>query len=344
MTPKILSLVLFAATLASPLHAQVSDRRPPVIDVHMHAPMSPGQVEEFAPRLQSQLESMDSLNVRYVMLTGVPDVLFAWRPEVEKHVGVLPGLLFPCVNGAAVMWGRPCFESGEDWPDLDRLRDHVEAGRIGALGEITTQFLGLGPSDPAFDPYFALAEEYDLPVFIHMLPGKPEWRYDGKIIGNFPVPDMRASAGDPLLLDEALRKYPGVRVAVVHSGWPLAEEMADVLKRHPQVYAEIGLSKALICFRGRNIIRSCGTWLMQASAIAFSSDRMRTWRKASLRLWKRISCLKSRRRPFSARTRRGFCGSAMRYAETRGGSKPHFIARTHQLKDPGGKGCSAIAA
>lgn len=248
MTPKTLSLVLFAATLASPLHAQLSDRRPPVIDVHMHAPMSPGQVEEFAPRLQSQLESMDSLNVRYVMLTGVPDVLFAWRPEVEKHVGVLPGLLFPCVNGAAVMWGRPCFESGQDWPDLDGLRDHVEAGRIGALGEITTQFLGLGPSDPAFDPYFALAEEYDLPVFIHMLPGKPEWRYDGKIIGNFPVPELRASAGDPLLLEEALRKYPGVRVAVVHSGWPLAEEMADVLKRHPQVYAEIGLLQSTDLF------------------------------------------------------------------------------------------------
>ncbi len=241
MIPKTLSLALFAASLAVSLHAQTSDRRPPVIDVHMHAPMSPGPVEEFAPRLQSQLESMDSLNVRYVMLTGVPDVLFAWRPEVEKQVGVLPGLLFPCVNGAAVMWGRPCFESGKDWPDLDRLRDHIEAGRVGALGEITTQFLGLGPSDPAFDPYFALAEEYDLPVFIHMLPGNPEWRYDGKQIGNFPVPDFRASAGDPLLLEEALRKYPEVRVAVVHSGWPLVDEMVGILKRHPQVYAEIGL-------------------------------------------------------------------------------------------------------
>lgn len=214
---------------------------PAVIDVHMHAPMSPGPVKEFAPRLQSMLESMDSLNVRYVMLTGVPDVLFAWRAEVEKQVGVLPGLLFPCVNGAAAMWGRPCFESGEDWPDQDRLRDHIEAGRVGALGEITTQFLGLGPSDPAFAPYFALAEEYDLPVFIHMLVPDPEWRYDGEDIGDFPVPDLLASAGDPLLLEEVLLKHPGVRVAVVHSGWPLAEEMVDILKRHPQVYAEVGL-------------------------------------------------------------------------------------------------------
>jgi hypothetical protein len=241
MIPKTLSVVLLAATFASPLLAQAADRRPPVIDVHMHAPMRPGHVEEFAPALRAQLETMDSLDVRYVLLTGVPDVLFAWRPEVEKQVGVLPGLLFPCVNGATVMWGRPCFDNGEDWPDLDRLRDHVESGRVGALGEITTQFLGLGPSDPAFEPFFALAAEYDLPIFIHMLPGNPEWRYDGEQIGDFPVPDLRASAGDPLLLEEALRKYPGVRVAVVHSGWPFAEEMVTVLQRHPQVYAEIGL-------------------------------------------------------------------------------------------------------
>lgn len=248
MTPKTLSFVLFATTIASSLHAQAPEKQLPVIDVHMHAPMRPGPVEQFSERLQSQMESMDSLDVRYVMLTGVPDVLFAWRPSVEKKVGVLPGLLFPCVNGAAVMWGRPCFESGEDWPDPDRLRDHIEAGRVGALGEITTQFLGLGPSDPAFDPYLALADEYDLPVFIHMLPGNPEWRYDGKQIGDFPVPEITSAAGDPLLLEEALTKYPNVRVAVVHSGWPLADEMASILKRYPQVYAEIGLLQSTSLF------------------------------------------------------------------------------------------------
>ena len=235
------SLVLLATGLACPLHAQPSERRPPVIDLHMHAPMNPGEVQEFAPRLQSQLETMDNLDVRYVMLTGVPDVLFAWRPEVEEQVGVLPGLLFPCVNGAAVMWGRPCFDDGEDWPDPDRVRDHVEAGRVGALGEIATQFLGLGPSDPALEPYFMLAAEYDLPMFIHMLPGIPQARYDGEQIGDFPVPDLRASAGDPLLLEEVLGKYPDVRVIVVHAGWPMAEEMATILRRHPQVYAEVGL-------------------------------------------------------------------------------------------------------
>lgn len=222
------------------LSAQTADRRPPVIDLHLHAPMRAGPVEDFSEVLRSDLEELERRNVRYVMLTGVPDVLFAWREELEDRVGVLPGLLFPCVNGQTVMFGRPCFENGADWPDLQRLRDDIEAGRVGALGEITTQFLGLGPSDPALEPYFALAEEYDLPVFIHMGPGTPGMAYAERVPG-VGVPNYRATAGNPLLLEEALLKHPGVRVAAVHAGWPLADEMVFMLYQHPQVYAEVGL-------------------------------------------------------------------------------------------------------
>lgn len=55
------------------------------------------------------------------------------------------------------------------------------------------------------------------------------------------APRYRATAGNPLELEEALLKYPTVRVAVVHSGWPLADEMVFMLYQHPQVYAEVGL-------------------------------------------------------------------------------------------------------
>lgn len=233
----IATLISFVPLSAS---AQSRDTQPPIIDVHMHAPMHPGPLEQFAPSLRSMLDSMDSLNVRFAVLNGVPDVLFAWQQEVEKRMGVLPSLLFPCLNGVAVMWGRPCFENAEDWPDLDRLRDYIESGRVQALGEIATQFLGLGPSDPALEPYFALAEEYDLPVFIHMGPGIPGTNYGGGM-GDLAVPNYRATAGNPLLLEEALLRHPGVRVAVMHAGWPLADEMVFMLHQHPQVYAEVGL-------------------------------------------------------------------------------------------------------
>jgi hypothetical protein len=240
MPIRALAIAALVSFTPPTLSAQSTDARPPVIDVHMHAPMRAGAVEEFEPELRSTLDEMDSLNVRFVVLNGVPDVLFAWRQKVEERVDVLSSLLFPCVNGLAVMWGRPCFDNHQDWPDLNRLRNHIESGRVDALGEITTQFLGLGPSDPALDPYFALADEYDLPVFIHMGPGLPGTNY-GAGMGDLVVPEYRATAGNPLLLEEALLKHPGVRVAVMHAGWPMGDEMVLMLHQHPQVYAEIGL-------------------------------------------------------------------------------------------------------
>jgi hypothetical protein len=211
-----------------------------VIDVHLHAPMRPGAIDEYRDMLEVDLEEVDAFNVRHVVLTGVPNILPAWQDGIDDHVGVIPSLLFPCENGVTVMWGRPCFEGGTDWPDLEWLRDEIEAGRIQARGEITTQFLGLSPSGAEFDPYFGLAAEYDLPVFIHMGPGYPGGGYPSTG-ADLVTLNYRAALANPLLLEEALGRYPTVRVAVVHSGWPMADEMVATLYHHPQVYAEIGL-------------------------------------------------------------------------------------------------------
>lgn len=243
MSGRLTSIAALICLVPQAASSQVAEVRPPIIDVHSHAPMSSGTLEEFESRLAARLSSFDSLNVRFAVLTGVPDVLFAWRQQYDGRVGVLSSLLFPCVNGLAVMWGRPCFEDGADWPDLTDLREHIEAGRVEALGEITTQFLGLGPSDPALEPYLSLAEEFDLPVFIHMGPGLPGTNIGGTM-GDLPVPAYRATAGNPMLLEEALLRHPKVRVAVMHAGWPLGDEMVFMLHQHPQVYAEIGLLQA----------------------------------------------------------------------------------------------------
>lgn len=231
-------VVALAVGLSSPLIAQEMDPRPPVIDVHKHAPIGPGPIEDFRPGLQSWLAEMDRMNVRLSVLNGVPDAVFAWHEAVGDRA--IPSLLFPCENGVTVNWGRPCFEDGADWPDVDRLRGHIEEGRIQALGEITTQYLGLSPSDPALEPYFALAEEYDLPVFIHMGPGPMFSAYEENEF-DVVAPNYRAVMGNPLLLEEALLKYPTVRVAVMHSGWPLGDEMVFLMYQHPQVYAEVGI-------------------------------------------------------------------------------------------------------
>jgi predicted TIM-barrel fold metal-dependent hydrolase len=92
-----------------------------------------------------------------------------------------------------------------------------------------------------------LAEEYDLPVFIHMGPSFPGGAYPDTPAA-VPSPHYRASLSDPIHLEEALLRHPGVRVAVVHAGWPMADQMVTMLHHHPQVYAEIGLLQTTSLF------------------------------------------------------------------------------------------------
>ena len=47
------------------------------------------------------------------------------------------------------------------------------AGRLMALGEIGAQYEGIAPNDPRLEPIFALAEELDIPVSIHVGLTKP---------------------------------------------------------------------------------------------------------------------------------------------------------------------------
>ena len=241
MTAKTAFLVVTIGSLAAPLPAQVPATRPPVIDVHMHTPASPGPLESFLPRLESWIADLDRLNVRLSVLMGLPDVLASWYERTEDRV--IPSLLFPCENGISINWGRPCSEYTGDWPDVEKLREDIEAGDVQALGETGLQYHGLGPSDPLLEPYFALAEEYDLPVFIHMGPGPPFSAYEENPF-RIRSPNYRAAAGNPLLLEEALIRHPTVRVAVLHSGWPLADEMIFMLYQHPQLVAEVGLLQA----------------------------------------------------------------------------------------------------
>ena len=54
--------------------------------------------------------------------------------------------------------------SGRPLPQIDELRGLFKSGRLSALGEVVARSEGLSPSNPALEPYFALAEELDIPV------------------------------------------------------------------------------------------------------------------------------------------------------------------------------------
>lgn len=227
--------------LALPLLAQSGATvRPPVIDVHWHAALGPGDLrtpQSVASR-KTTMAALDSLNVRVLFVNGVPDAIAVWREEFPDRV--IPGLLFPCENGIAPNNGRPCFAAGTVFPDTAWLRTELKAHRIRFLGEVTAQYLGIAPNDLRLDSFYALAEEFDVPVAIHLGLGPPGAAYPSSPV---PVksPNFRAAAGSPLLLEDALLRHKRLRVSIMHAGWPLIDETIYMLYQHPQVYVDVGV-------------------------------------------------------------------------------------------------------
>jgi hypothetical protein len=213
--------VLVAIT-TSPLHAQ----GPPVIDMHVHSTTT-------RPEL---LPLLDSLNVRYVYLSGLKADLDRWQAVDSSRY--LPSLVFPCSRGQAPVTGRPCYDTPTDLPDPDWLRGELQAGRIRGFGEMSPQYLGMSPADPRLDPYWAMAEEFDIPVGVHMGFGPPGAAYESSPMP-FKSPSFRMAANDPMLLEDVLMRHKNLRLFIMHAGWPRLEAMMALLYAHPHVYVDV---------------------------------------------------------------------------------------------------------
>jgi predicted TIM-barrel fold metal-dependent hydrolase len=115
---------------------------------------------------------------------------------------------------------------------IDELRKDFTDGGFKVMGEIGLQYEGISPSDPSVDQYFALAEELDVPVAIHMGTG-------GSGRANVTTPKFRGSMGDPLLLEGLLAKHPKLRVQVMHAGYPMIDNMLTLLQANSHVYVDV---------------------------------------------------------------------------------------------------------
>jgi hypothetical protein len=214
-----LAWVMFTPSL---LHAQ----RPPVIDMHVHSTTTRPEA----------LALLDSLNVRYIYLSGLHEDLGRWQQVDSSRY--LPSLVFPCANGQAPVTGRRCYDSPTDLPDTAWLRGELQAGRIRGFGEMSPQYLGMSPADPRLYPYWALAEEFDIPVGIHMGFGPPGAAYESSPMP-FKAPSFRMAANDPMLLEDVLLRHKKLRLFVMHAGWPRLEAMMALLYAHPHVYVDV---------------------------------------------------------------------------------------------------------
>jgi len=113
--------------------------------------------------------------------------------------------------------------------ELSAVRQARRDGRVAAL-QILAQEEGVAADDPRLEPWWALAEELELPVAISL--GPPS--------RTAPDPRYRVALGDPLRLEPVLLRHPRLRLAVAQAGWPFADSMAAILRAYPQVFVDTG--------------------------------------------------------------------------------------------------------
>lgn len=231
MTRRCIAIVFAIAisgTRAGVVSGQSTAARPPVIDVHVHSTNTSAQ---------DALGRMKLLNIRHMFVSSLQADLPIWATALAP-TQFTPSLVFPCDGGRAPITGRPCWDGGGDFPDITWLRGELRAGRIKALGEISPQYEGISPADRRLEPYWALAEEFDVPVGVHMGPGPPGAAYESSPVP-FKSPAFSMAAGDPMILEEVLLRHKRLRVVVMHAGWPRLESMLALLYAHPNVYVDL---------------------------------------------------------------------------------------------------------
>ena len=168
-----------------------------------------------ADNLAQTLAVLRKLNIRRAV-TG--DVL----PNVANWHAAAPKVIIPALNFA-----------GRDPIPVEEFRRLHKAGVFSVFAEVTSQYRGVRADDPRWEPYFALAEELDIPVGIHFGEGPPA-------AARFPgYHEYRASLTSPFHLEKVLHKHPKLRIYVMHYGSPLVDEMIAMMFTHPNLYVDI---------------------------------------------------------------------------------------------------------
>ena len=212
----------------------------PIINAHFHSARL--NMDDAAYR-RDVLQEMDEHNIAVSVLhLNEESDLEDWADHAPDRF--LAGPSFPCWRDAQGEL-RSCNWRGDAFPDLDWLRENYASGRMKIMGEMFFVYAGISPTDERMAPYWALAEELDIPVGVHINRGPPPntpSRPDGC------CPDFNADLGDPALLRPVLEKHPNLKIWLQHAGFPAMpmfdnvgylEETFALLDDYPHVYVDM---------------------------------------------------------------------------------------------------------
>lgn len=266
--------------LHAPVH-EVKRARFPVIDMHQHVNDAARIEDHMAPA--ELLKRMDDLNVRtIVILTGM------WGDKLQ---GVIDEMVKPYP-------GRFIVFTQIDWSRIDdpnfaqEMVQRIDDGvRRGARGLKILKDFGLGArfksgkllaiDDPRLDPIWDECGRLGIPIsihsgdpeaFFHPIDGKNE-RYEELI----EHPDWSFYGSDYPSLESLLEarnrvfaRHPKTTFISLHMGWPENLDWVEqMLKQHPNVYAEFGAREAEL---GRQPRRTRKLFMDFQDRIMFGTD------------------------------------------------------------------------
>lgn len=206
----------------------------PIIDVHLHVgPAAPG-----APNPATGEPTTANTDAQREALT---------LERMRRH-GIVLGLVsgpdaamasMRRAGGDRIRAGAFLDDGRTPLPPPEVLRAAFERGELQVMGEIAAQYHGLDPAEAWFEPYLALAEEFDVPVGLHTGLAPPGAAYGC-------CPGFRIELGNPLRLEPMLKRHPKLRVWLMHAGWPFLQETKALLYMYPQVHADLSVINWII--------------------------------------------------------------------------------------------------
>ena len=227
--------LLLATTSSSALAQKSIDdflKKQPIIDVHIHITKGFPDDEDYnkldpdidLAKIEWMGKELDQNNI-VLGLGGGPMKYAKLCQELDNRYWAGPRL--PC--NPLEDQDEPC---DSELPDVKELDNLFKNGTFKYLGETSFHSMGIHPADERFNPYWELAEKYQIPIGFHADAGP--FKRNMK-----ETPHWNEEYGNPLLLLPVLEKYPGLKIYLMHLPGRYFNECIEVMKKYEQIYCEI---------------------------------------------------------------------------------------------------------
>jgi len=213
---RIVSTLVVIGCLGVCLQATPDPVTPPprVIDAHVHVWEHIPRTDAFRRSLQA---AFDAYHLQLGVVTG-PNALIA------GVVALAPNRLL----------GGVVYGAGYDLPSVATLLPLFDAKRLAVLGEIDAAWRGERLDTEFLEPYWAMSETHDIPVFVFSGAAPPGTAFQSC------CPKYRTWLGRPEVVEDVLVRHPRLRVNLMQAGWPYRDETIALMHAYPGVYADLG--------------------------------------------------------------------------------------------------------